>query len=269
MAEKRIKLNAVARELSLASMGLTGDAFRRFHAELAQKELQRVLNDSRGAAGREPYYLQFVDGRQGAALDSVKLGGVIEFTFDHIAEIATEAWELLKQLSPVDRSPDARAPAYRDHHAIFINGAEVKDLSGLKPGDEVLFANLLPYARKIEQGSSAQAPNGVYEVAQKTLRQRYGKLLYIEMTYRGFVDSAFVNPNSAAPTVKAAIKSTIKRGARGRFIKGSGFVKGSGARISGGEHNISNVRFPVLVLHPYTVDELVERRRAERFRARH
>lgn len=258
MAEKRVRMDAVARELSLASMGLTGDAFRRFHVDMAKKELERVLRENRSASGSEPYYQQFVDGRQGASLDQVKVGGVIEFTFDYIAEIATYALELLKELSPVDRRPDANNVVFRDHHAIFINGSEVADLSGLKPGDEVLFANLLPYARKIESGSSIQAPNGVYEVAQRQLRARYGQMLYIEMTYRGFVEGGFINASMASPTIKAG----VKRGPGGRF------AKGNQARIFGGEHNISNIRFPVLILHPYTVDELVARRQAERFRAR-
>lgn len=239
MAEKRIKLEAVSRELSLAGMGLTGDAFRKFHADLARKELDRVLRDNGTTTGAKPYYQQFVDGRQGAPLDSVKLGGIIEFTFDYIAEIATAALELLKQLSPVDRSPDAKPPVFRDNHAIFINGSEVADLSGLKPGDEVLFANLLPYARKLEAGSSVQAPNGVYEVAQKTLRQRYGNMIYIEMTYRGFVDSAFQDPSSSP--------MSRERGQK-RF-------------------NRSDVRYPVLILHPYSREDIAHGRRLESHRA--
>jgi hypothetical protein len=72
---------------------------------------------------------------------------------------------------------------YMHSHVIFADGVLVEDLTQLPDftaTNEWLFVNTLPYARKIEQGESATAPNGVYEIVAHEAQERYGSTCIIE-----------------------------------------------------------------------------------------
>ena len=45
--------------------------------------------------------------------------------------------------------------------------------------DEYVFINTVPYARKIERGSSSQAPDGVYQAVAMLARDRFGNVARI------------------------------------------------------------------------------------------
>lgn len=46
-------------------------------------------------------------------------------------------------------------------------------LTALKPFEKVFIANALPYARRIESGHSAKAPEGVYNVTSERIHMRF------------------------------------------------------------------------------------------------
>lgn len=91
--------------------------------------------------------------------------------------------------SPVDQG------AYKGNHRVTINGTtldyslDLKDPNGQRtlmeglqqigsvsqPFGEVVVQNNLPYARALEDGSSQQAPGGVYTVAFNSTVQRFGR----------------------------------------------------------------------------------------------
>jgi hypothetical protein len=69
---------------------------------------------------------------------------------------------------------------YVRNHVLFADGVLVDDVSKAPNASEYLFVNTVPYSLKIEAGSSAMAPNGVYEVVAMTAKQKYGSSIRIE-----------------------------------------------------------------------------------------
>jgi hypothetical protein len=68
---------------------------------------------------------------------------------------------------------------------LLADGAEV-DPSGanVPPADEYVFINTVPYARRIERGSSSQAPDGVYQAVAMLARGRFGNIARITYSFR-------------------------------------------------------------------------------------
>src|SRR3546814_8595091 len=128
-----------------------------------------------------------VDGRKGAPVESVRIGGAVVFLFAVQQAAVDFTLETLRRLSPVDRvSPDSIV--YRDHHVMLLNGAESAPGAPIGPDDDVVFVNLLPYARRIEHGwSKLQAPAGVYESASEIVRARFGNIVTVKFSYGSFV----------------------------------------------------------------------------------
>lgn len=154
---------------------------------------------------------RFVDGVEGKPLEQVAPNGVTLTEFDLYPAIITATWEALYQASPVGPGKNGH---YRDDHWLFVNGvrrdaATEGDKILVRPGDDIVFLNAKPYARKIEGGAraktrrmtnrrpglSVQAPNGVYEVTMMALKRRFGNIATFRFTYRGLVGGAPVLPS--------------------------------------------------------------------------
>lgn len=110
--------------------------------------------------------------------------------FGHIT--AQDKIDLAKVIEEIVQLLDYKSPfltgRYRLSHIIMVNGVEYNWQSTRAPGigqlDEVQFVNVTPYAKRIEQGWSLQAPRGVYKVVQRYIERKYGKLIYTKFTYR-------------------------------------------------------------------------------------
>jgi hypothetical protein len=121
--------------------------------------------------GRVPSHRTIVDGRAGAALESVSLnGGTIEFDFDFI-DPAILRWisDTLHQFSPV------RTGRYQRSHILLADGVEIDPTGAIPPAREYIFINSQPYAKAIERGLSPQRPEGVYQ-AVAIMAQRKSNL---------------------------------------------------------------------------------------------
>lgn len=128
----------------------------------------------------------YVDGREGTPLTAVKApDGVIRFEFSYGREIVAEIFNMLVMASPyAPKRPGADWPKpYKDCHAIFVNGAEVDDITDIPADAVVTFVNLAPYSRKIERGLSMQAPSGVYQMVAQLARTKFGKVADISFGY--------------------------------------------------------------------------------------
>jgi hypothetical protein len=170
---------------------LTGEALQSLMARHAIEQRDKAIEHNRQILGRAPAYQTFVDGRQTTALKTVSPGGTILFVFDVggtlLQKAADELYGMLVYFSPV------LTGQYQKSHRLFVNGIErdaatearagARGVIEFMPNDVISFVNLLPYARKIEKGSSDQAPNGVYETAFTALRAKYGNQLKMNFTY--------------------------------------------------------------------------------------
>ncbi len=158
----------------------------------AQKTNERVL-------GRVPPHKTFVDGRPGAALESVNPDrGVIVFEFELLVDVLLWIGRQLQERSPV------LSGRYKQSHTLFADGREVALGGNIPAADEYTFTNTVPYARKIEIGKTKSGRNFVinvqpriYERTAKDARARFGNMVKIAFTYRGIVGGAQINPRRA------------------------------------------------------------------------
>lgn len=168
----------------LLDQELSPAAQARALAAFAKESIEEATQANRRALGREPAVRITVDGRAGAALETVKPNGEIVAEFEIVGDVLTWIAEQLAEHSPVGGGERDRHPGqYRESHVLFADGALVA--AGEAPvAHEYVFVNLTAYARKIERGMSSQAPDGVYQVVASLARQRFGNMAKIEFNYR-------------------------------------------------------------------------------------
>lgn len=153
-----------------------------FAAE-AQVFLDEADEIDRQALGRIPPNRTYVDGREGAALESVRpVGGIIVREYDLIADALIWIDEELVRVSP------KLSGRYSRNHVLFADGVEV-DVHGAIPlAEKYVFLNTEPYARKIEGVSgkppqSKQAPDGVYQITARAASAKFGNSAKITFGY--------------------------------------------------------------------------------------
>lgn len=207
--------------------------FRREFIKMAEAAHQRVMR----TPPQPTTFTRIVDGRVGAPVESVSDFGLIVWKYPRLVEVARFALQVLRELSPV------KSGLYRESHTLFIDGMPARDASDWEPGQELSITNTVPYSRKIELGAMTMRVPGsdrVYARARRLIDAEYGSAVAVEFTYRGFVGGASIDPLKTGPTVRAG----FVRGAKGRFASGNQRL------ISGGAHNRSSQRFPVLIFRP-------------------
>jgi hypothetical protein len=106
--------------------------------------------------------------------------GTIVYEYPVANDVLTFIGQQLEMHSPVGSGRDAHAGQYKASHVVFADGVQVPLTAALPPAHEYIFVSTLPYARKIEDGESAQAPSGVYELTANEARKRYGNVARVE-----------------------------------------------------------------------------------------
>lgn len=186
----------------------TRDAIIRETTRLTATNQQKIA----AVFGEDAPVTRYVDGVEGKPLDQVNPHGYTVTDFDLYPHIITATWEALYRASPVGPGRDGH---YKDDHWLFVNG-ERRDAATegekivVKSGDDIVFLNARPYARKIEGGArsrfsrrmsdrrpglSMQAPNGVYEITMNKLKRQFGNIATFRFTYRGLVGGAPALPS--------------------------------------------------------------------------
>lgn len=159
--------------------GLKNEDARAQFADYASLEIDNAKEINRAILGKVPPFKIFVDGQEGATLSSVKADGVIVVEFELVTDALKVISDMLHQHSPT------KTGTYKRSHVLLADGAEV-DPSGanVPPADEYVFINTVPYARRIERGSSSQAPDGVYQAVAMLARGRFGNIARITYSFR-------------------------------------------------------------------------------------
>ncbi|WP_173087366.1 hypothetical protein [Devosia sp. 1635] len=153
-------------------------------AEFAQEQIDQVRIDNAKVIGQVPDYEVTVDGRRGAPISSVRGDGVIVAEFDLLLEVFAWIGAQLVSNSPV------RSGLYSRSHVFFAGGVEVDPAGVVPEADEYVFLNAQPYARKIEKGLSAQAPDGVYQAVAIVANRRFGNIARVSFGYREMATGA-------------------------------------------------------------------------------
>ena len=192
-----VKLDAFAWELKVATADhLIGDehraAFAARAASVRDEEIAR--QETRGVA---PTVEQTVDGRKGAALASVRIGGHIRFDFSYLREMALFALEVLRGFAPVDSG------AYRDAFFASVDGKQADPRTIPEWARVVVITNDVPYARKIQVGAKGfKVHAGLFDRAAKAVRSRYSNVTNVDVKFIKFAGGYVLRkPRKAGDTL--------------------------------------------------------------------
>ena len=159
-------MGAFAQKIEIAIDGIEADVRAR-HVAAAKAALARAVADR----AVPPAILRVVDGKPGAALESVKVPGVILFRLGVLQEVAQFALMAARELSPV------KSGRYRESWVVLVDGKPPVDGgSPIGPDSVVHIVNTQPYARKIHvRGAkfSGVAPRIADRLANK-VRAEFG-----------------------------------------------------------------------------------------------
>ncbi len=183
------KIDSVDRIVALAIRDTLSPAARSTaFAAFARKEIaEAARHNVRILGGPQPRPEILVDGRRGAALESVKPEGVIRAEFAApIGMIVREILAMLHTASPVVSGD------YRRSHRLFINGVKQRSIPpDFAEGDDIAVGPTVPYARRLEVGRtesgrafSLQVPPRIVERTGKVAARRFGRLARISVEYR-------------------------------------------------------------------------------------
>jgi hypothetical protein len=162
-------------------------------AAFARETLAEVEAGNEAALGHPTPHETYVDGRSGASESTVRPGGTIVYEFDLLTDLFAWIDEQLRQHSPVGKGRDQHPGLYQKSHIFYADDVEADPLSP-PPGIRVgTFVNATPYARKIEDGQSPQAPDGVYEVVTALASRRFGNIARVQFGYRTAVGGSVLN----------------------------------------------------------------------------
>ena len=182
----RTRVESIARDISvILASDLSPAAQSKAAAAFAAAEIRDADDTNRRILGRLPPKTISVDGRRGAALDTVKpSGGLIVAEWELFGEVLAWIGQTLR-----DRSPRVSG-AYRNAHTLFADGVETEIGVEVPQADVYTFINLTPYARKLEVGKTESGrdflihvPNRIYERTYRDARARFGNTAKIAFGY--------------------------------------------------------------------------------------
>lgn len=171
------------RQVAVAFQGAEAEIQRLFVAEI-NRQVGRVYSEARPSG-----HGQWIDGREGAPVESVSPFGVAVFEFRYLPEIVAFAANVLFANSPVDTHPKHNDIVFRESRLLFVDGVFQQNIrDGMAPselrwlldhpkGAEIIITDDEPYAGGLERGWSDQAPDGVYGISCGTVRRKYGNLV--------------------------------------------------------------------------------------------
>lgn len=152
--------------------------------DFTRSEIAKADADNRAILGGEIRKTVAVNGVVGAPIESVRLNGTVRAEWHLMEEVIRWIGAELLQASPV------LTGQYRRSHLFFADGVRHDPDGTIPDANEWVFANEVPYARKIEGNKEAgippqsrQAPNGVYLAIAAIAKQRFGNLARISYTF--------------------------------------------------------------------------------------
>jgi hypothetical protein len=155
-------------------------------AKFAKAGIDQADAINRRILGRDAPRTITVDGHKNARLESVNPDG---------GNITAE-WELVDGLlrwigdTLIERSPHLSG-AYKRGHTLYADGTEVPIGGRIPDADEYVFANHVPYARRLEVGKTKagrpfliEVPNKIYWHTARDARNKFGNQADIKYTMR-------------------------------------------------------------------------------------
>ena len=178
------RISPVFRDLELSLSAHLSE--RRRSERLAAFALEKITEAkiANGRDGEMARHRQIVDGREGAALTSVKPEGVIVARFDLLREVLDWIGDMLVKSSPT------ASGRYAKSHVLYVDGEPFSGEGPLPEGKVYSFSNVQPYARRIEFGWSSKAPDGVFEAVATVAARKFGNVAKIKFGFFPVVGAA-------------------------------------------------------------------------------
>lgn len=151
---------------------------------------RRIRDDLiRTGQASSPTYLTIVDGREGAAEETVRPNGAIVYEFGALGRATVFCLSFAIARSPRDSG------AFRGAWIVTVNGKPwTTDLNDIPAGAEVMIVNPMPYSRKIDVGAMVMSvPPGIIEAARQAGMKAFPTLDF-ERTF------VHLSPSTPAPS---------------------------------------------------------------------
>lgn len=145
----------------------------------------RIMREQAARAGIIPEWTAYANTPGNTNIESVQLPGPIVYRYRYLREITLALMRALEAASPVYTG------AYRKSHTLYIDGVPASLATPIRPGQEVMIANPLPYSRRLEIGKTESGrdflvsmPNRIYErTAKGAVARRYRNAASITFGY--------------------------------------------------------------------------------------
>lgn len=187
----RTKVEAIDRDIAvIVSDTLSPAAQSKALAQFAAETIEAAARSNRQVLGRDAARTIYVDGRKDAPLASVKPDGVVVAEFEISFGVLEWIWEQLQLHSPralPDPNPQA---VYSLSHRLLADGVDIALGSKVPAAQVYEFVNVVPYAGKIELGSSSQAPDGVYQAVAVLADRIFANMARVSFSYRASLPGA-------------------------------------------------------------------------------
>lgn len=162
-----MKFEAFAREIRVATEGLSQEAISAELAKFARQEVARVISSGEAPA----HYTRYVNGREGLPEEAVEAPGPILYTFSNWKLVIEAALEALINASP------RQSGAFRKSFVVIVGGKLVSTYDTIPSEAEVIITNAQPYVRKMQVGfggSTVNLPPRPFDVARRAVMSRFG-----------------------------------------------------------------------------------------------
>lgn len=177
---------------------MSPEAQSQIFAEFAGQVIDDAKQQNQKVLGKVPPYTVAVDGRLGAPLSSVKVGGQVFVEFELVFEAITWIGDMLRKFSPV------KTGRYQASHVLLADNVAVDEGAVPPLAETYSFVNVQPYARKIETGKQKPRPDGVYQAVATLAKasSKFGNVAKIRFSYItpqfGAIDTWASSPAGAA-----------------------------------------------------------------------
>ena len=190
---------AFRRSLQVALAGAQ-EQVRANHVAAARAILDRTIAER----PVKPSVTQVVDGKLGAALETVNVPGVILFRLGVLEEVIGFALKSAFDLSP------RRSGRYRLSWVAMMANGKGYEGGPLGPDEIVFVVNPQPYARKIQTRGAriAGVAPGIADRIANALRAAFGDAIRVEVKFINLPTGYALRRGLAAPSVNQGVRRT-------------------------------------------------------------
>ncbi|MBP2232571.1 hypothetical protein J2847_005900 [Azospirillum agricola] len=179
-------IQAFERSVQLAFAGAEAEIKKLVVAEV-HRQLGRAVQESSPSS-----VAQWIDGVQGAPIESIRFNGVAYFRFGYIGNLVTEAVQLLEGATPV------KTGQLVESYIVLVNGEKFSgygaaDYRMIPQDAEIVITNKMYYTGRVEAGKkrtgepwSAHAPLGVLRPVAEYLRRRWARFATVQYAWSNF-----------------------------------------------------------------------------------